>query len=392
MKAVVFHSPKRMHVDDVEDPKLVDPRDAIVRVTSTAICGSDLHIYNGFFPQLSNFVMGHEFMGVVEEVGSGVANLRRGDRVVVPFPIACGACFFCRVASPVNCVHSNPEKYGPEGGLLDGKGGGLFGYTKFYGGWNGGQAEYVRVPFADYGPRLVPEDLSDEKVLFLTDVFPTGWSGVAWAKLQGGETVAVFGAGPVGIMAAKAAWLQGAGRVVVVDVQPYRLAIAKRAANAETIDAGDVDPVEAIRAMTDGRGADVCIDAVGMEADRSVFAKVKAVAHGERGTIDVLRTCFSAVRRAGVVSILGVYGTNYDNFPLAQMFDKGIRVQGGQAPVHNHIDDLIALVANGKVVLDDIVTHTLPLSDAPHAYEIFNKKQDGCLKVVLKPGLASTKA
>jgi S-(hydroxymethyl)glutathione dehydrogenase / alcohol dehydrogenase len=386
MKAVVFHSPKNMKVDDVEDPRIVEPRDAIVRVTSTAICGSDLHIYNGFFPQLSNFVMGHEFMGVVEETGSAVTNLRRGDRVVVPFPIACGACFFCQSASPVNCEHSNPEKYGPEGGLLDQKGGGLFGYTKYYGGWNGGQAEFVRVPFADYGPRRVPEGLSDEKVLFLTDIFPTGWTAVSWAKLKGGETVAVFGAGPVGIMAAKSAWLQGAGRVVIVDIQPYRLAIAARAAKAETIDASDVDPVEAIRSMTDGRGADVCIDAVGMEADRSFLDKAKAIVHGERGTIDVLRTCFSAVRRAGVVSVVGVYGTNYDNFPLAQMFDKGIRLQGGQAPVHNYIDELIPLVATGKVVLDDIITHTLPLSEAPRAYEIFNKKQDDCLKVVLKPG------
>lgn len=385
MKAVVFHSPKNMQVDDVEDPRIVDPRDAILRVTSTAICGSDLHIYNGFFPQLSNFVMGHEFMGVVEEVGSGVTNLRRGQRVVVPFPIACGACFFCTHQSPVNCEHSNPEKYGPEGGLLDQKGGGLFGYTKFYGGWDGGQAEFVRVPYADYGPRVVPEGLSDEQVLFLTDVFPTGWSAVAWAELQGGETVAVFGAGPVGIMAAKAAWLQGAGRVFVVDIEPYRLEIARRAAKAETIDASDVDPVEAIRSMTSGRGADVCIDAVGMEADRSFFDKVMAVAHGQRGTIDVLKSCFSAVRRAGTVSVVGVYGTTYDNFPLAQMFDKGIKMRGGQAPVHNYIDQLIELVATRKVVLEDIITHTLPLSDAPRAYELFNKKKDNCLKVVLKP-------
>ena len=385
MKAVVFHNPKSMKVDDVEDPRIADPRDAIVRVTSTAICGSDLHIYNGFFPQLSNFVMGHEFMGVVEEVGSAITTLRRGDRVVVPFPIACGGCFFCTHASPVNCEHSNPRKYGPEGGLLDGKGGGLFGYTKFYGGWNGGQAEYVRVPFADYGPRLVPGDLADEKVLFLSDIFPTGWTAVSWAKLEGGETVAVFGAGPVGIMAAKAAWIQGAGRVIIVDIEPYRLEIARRAAKAETIDAGELDPVEEIRDMTEGRGADVCIDAVGMEADRSFMGKVKAVAHGERGTIDVLRKCFSAVRRAGVVTVVGVYGTSYDNFPLAQMFDKGIRLQGGQAPVHNFIDELLELVASGRVTLDDIITHTLPLTEAPRAYEIFNQKQDDCLKVVLKP-------
>jgi alcohol dehydrogenase len=386
MKAVVFHRPKSMQVDEVRDPAVEHPRDAIVRVTSSAICGSDLHIYNGFFPQLSRFVMGHEFMGVVEELGAEVRNLSRGDRVVVPFPISCGACFFCSHGSPVNCEHSNRDKYGPEGALLDEKGGGLFGYTKLYGGWPGGQAEYVRVPFADVGPRRVVDEVSDEQVLFLSDIFPTGWAAIDWAELEGGETVAIFGAGPVGIMAGKAAWLQGAGRVVLVDIQPYRLEIARRAANAETIDASTVDPVETIRSMTEGRGADVCVDAVGMEANRSLLDKVSAIAHGQRGTIDVLRKCFSAVRRNGRVSVVGVYGTSYDNFPLAQVFDKGIRLRGGQAPVHNYIDELLALVVDGKVDLSDIITHTLPLSEAPRAYEIFNRKQDDCLKVVLKPG------
>jgi alcohol dehydrogenase len=386
MKAVVFHGPKRIEVDEVEEPRIEDARDAIVRVTATAICGSDLHIYNGFFPQMSRFVLGHEFMGVVEEVGSAVGNLRKGDRVVVPFPISCGSCFFCEHRSPVNCEASNAEKYGPEGGLLDGKGGGLFGYTKFYGGWNGGQAEFVRVPFADVGPRRVPDELTDEQVLFLTDIFPTGWTAIDWADPEPGATVAIFGAGPVGIMAGKAAWLRGAERVVLVDIEPYRLEIGKRAAKAETIDASDIDPVEAIRAMTSGRGADVCVDAVGMEANRSFFDKVLAVAHGQRGTIDVLRNCFSAVRRNGKVSVIGVYGTTYDNFPLAQMFDKGIRVRGGQAPVHNYIDDLMRLVVERRVVLDDIITHRLPLSDAPRAYSLFNKKEDDCLKVVLRPG------
>jgi S-(hydroxymethyl)glutathione dehydrogenase/alcohol dehydrogenase len=385
MRAVVFHKPKRVQVDQVEDPKLENARDVILKITSTAICGSDLHIYNGFFPQLSPFVLGHEFMGIVQEVGKGVTTLRAGDRVVVPFPISCGACFFCTHDSPVNCERSNVEKYGPEGALLDQKGGGLFGYTKFYGGWNGGQAEYVRVPFADVGPRKVPEQLTDEQVLFLTDVFPTGWTAIDWAELKGGETVAIFGAGPVGIMAAKAAWLRGAGRVFVVDILDYRLAIAAKAAKAEVVDASREDPVELLRAATEGRGPDVCVDAVGMEAHRSLLDKVKAVAHGERGTIDVLRTCFSAVRRAGTVTIVGVYGTPFDNFPIAQMFDKGLRVRCGQAPVHNYVDALLRLVQEGRVALDDIITHTLPLADAPRAYDIFNDKQDGCLKVVLKP-------
>ena len=385
MRAVVFHKPKSVQVDNVDDPRIEDARDAIVRVTATAICGSDLHIYNGLLPGGKPFVLGHEFMGVVEEVGRGVTNLQRGDRVIVPFPIACGACFFCTHESPVSCERSNVQNYGPEGGLLQQKGGGLFGYTALYGGWDGGQAELARVPFADVGPRKVPDGLSDKEVLFLTDVFPTGWTAIDWAELEGGETVAIFGAGPVGIMAAKAAWLRGAGRVLLVDVEAYRLEIGATAARAETIDASQVDPVEVIRGMTEGRGADVCVDAVGMEADRSFLDKMKAVLHGERGTIDVLRTCFSAVRRAGTVTVVGVYGTHYDNFPFAQVFDKGLRLRGGQAPVHNYVDELLALVASKQVRLDDIVTHELPLGQAPHAYEIFNQKLDRCLKVVLRP-------
>ncbi len=385
MRAVVFRKPKSVDVETVADPTLQDARDAIVRVTSTAICGSDLHIYNGLLPSAKPFVLGHEFMGVVEEVGTAVTNLRRGDRVVVPFPIACGACFFCTHKSPVNCTRSNADNYGPEGGLLTDKGGGLFGYTQLYGGHDGGQAEYARVPFADVGPRKVPDGLRDREVLFLTDVFPTGWTAIDWAELQGGETVAIFGAGPVGIMAAKAAWLQGAGRVILVDIEGYRLEIGRTAGRAEVVDASKDDPVEVIRAWTEGRGADVCVDAVGMEADRSLLDKVKAVVHAERGTIDVLRSCFSAVRRAGTVTVVGVYGTHYDNFPFAQVFDKGLRLRGGQAPVHNYIDQLLDLVASKRVVLDDIITHELPLADAAHAYEIFNDKQDRCLKVVLQP-------
>ena len=203
MKALVFHAPKLVQVDTVDDPKILDPRDAIVRVTSTAICGSDLHIYNGFFPQLRPMVLGHEFMGIIEEVGSGVTNLKRGDRVVVPFPISCGHCYFCKQEMTTNCEHSNEKNYGPEGGVLTQKAGALFGYTDLYGGYDGGQAEFVRVPYADFGPRKVPDSLTDEQVLFLTDIFPTGWAGIDWADMKGGETVAVFGCGPVGIMAKK---------------------------------------------------------------------------------------------------------------------------------------------------------------------------------------------
>ena len=368
MKAVVFHKPGDMRVDDVADPVLERDDDVILKVTATAICGSDLHIYNGFFPQLKPMVMGHEFMGVVEEVGSGVTHLAKGDRVVVPFPIACGSCFFCQQDLPGHCEHSNPEKYGPEGGLLEDKGGGMFGYTDLYGGYSGGQAQYVRVPYANVGPRKITSDLSDDQVLFLTDIFPTGYSAVDWAGVNGGETVAVFGCGPVGLMAQKSAWLRGAGRVIGIDLQDYRLDMARRSANSETINLANQEPVEAIREMTDGRGADVCIDAVGMEADRTLLNRLSNVVHGQMGSIKALEYCISAVRRGGRVSVVGVYGIPYDNFPLGQIFDKGISLYFGQAPVHKHIDALIQHVEQGEIQLDDIITHRLPLDQAPHAY------------------------
>ncbi len=385
MKAVVFHKPGDMRVDDVADPAIEQTDDIILKVTATAICGSDLHIYNGFFPQLKPMVMGHEFMGIVEETGRGVTRLSKGDRVVVPFPIACGSCFFCNRGLPGHCEHSNPEKYGPEGGLLDDKGGGLFGYTDLYGGYSGGQAEYVRVPYANFGPRKVSGDLSDDQVLFLTDIFPTGYSAVDWAGVKGGEAVAVFGCGPVGLMAQKSAWLRGAGRVIGVDLQDYRLEAARKTANAETINLNDQDPVEAIRDMTDGRGADVCIDAVGMEADRTLMDRVSNLVRMQVGSIKALELAISAVRRGGVVSIVGVYGVPYDNFPLGQIFDKGLSLYFGQAPVQKHIDALIKYVEQGKIQLDDIISHRMPLADAPHGYSIFNKKEDNCVKVVLQP-------
>ncbi|WP_291912453.1 zinc-dependent alcohol dehydrogenase [Chitinophaga sp. CB10] len=385
MKAAVFHRPGKITMDNVPDPKLEQDTDIILKVTSTAICGSDLHIYDGFFPQTHPLVMGHEFMGIVEETASGIKNLRPGDRVVVPFPISCGHCYFCKHDLPVACEHSNPEFYGPEGDLMKGKGGGLFGYTDLYGGYDGGQAEYVRVPYANVSPRIVPEGFSDEQVLFLTDIFPTGWAAIDWARLQGGETVAIFGAGPVGLMAQKAAWLQGAGRVIAIDPLDYRLATAAAANKVETINPTRVDPVQAIRDMTDGRGADVCVDAVGMEADRSAFEKLKAVINVEKGTPKVMELCFEAVRRGGTVTVVGVYGSPYDNFPIHRIFDKGIILQFGQAPVQKYIDHLITLITSGKVVLNDIITHQLPLSEVAHAYEIFKKKEDDCVKVILKP-------
>ena len=387
MKALRIHGAKDVRVDNVDDPELQDSRDVILRVTSTAICGSDLHIYNGSIPQLRPMTLGHEFMGIVEEVGKGVTNLKRGDRVVVPFPIACGHCLFCNHDLPGHCENSNPEYYGPEGGLMTEKGGALFGYTDFYGGYDGGQAEFVRVPYADYGPRKVPDNLTDEQVLFLTDIFPTGYSGIDWADVKGGEIIAVFGAGPVGIMAAKSAWLRGAARVIIVDTQKYRLDKAKKTANAEGILwESHQQVVDEIRSMSHGYGADVCVEAVGFEPDRDLLDRVKSVINLEKGSPKVLLACMSAVRRGGYVTVLGVYATPFDNFPVGQFFDKGITLRGGQAPAHKHIDRLLEHVANGDVRLDDIISHTLPLSRAAHGYDIFRNKKDNCLKVVLKPG------
>ena len=387
MKAAVIHGPRNIQCDNVEDPKIENTRDVILKVTATAICGSDLHIYSGGLPQPRPMTLGHEFMGIVEEVGSAVKNLQRGDRVVVPFPIACGGCFFCNHHLPGHCENSNPDHYGPEGGLLTEKGGALFGYTDLYGGYDGGQAEYVRVPYADYGPRKVPDSLSDEQVLFLTDIFPTGYTGIDWGEVKGGESVAIFGAGPVGIMAAKSAWLRGAERVMIVDTLQYRLDKAKAAANAETIlwDDGAKEVVEKIRSMTGGRGADVVVEAVGFEPDRNLLDRAKAVINLEKGSPKVLEACMSAVRRGGIVSVLGVYPTTYDNFPIGQFFDKGIVLKGGQAPAHKHIDALLKYVQEGKVKLDDIITHRLPLTEVAHGYKIFKDKEEDCVKVVLKP-------
>ncbi|AKK74555.1 dehydrogenase [Chryseobacterium gallinarum] len=386
MKAAVIHSPGTITCDTVEDPGIKNPTDIILKVTSTAICGSDLHMYSGAIPQLRPMVMGHEFMGVVEETGKDITHLKVGDRVVVPFPISCGSCFFCRHDLPTACEHSNPDHYGPEGGLITEKGGALFGYTDLYGGYDGGQAQYVRVPYAHVGPRKVPENLTDEQVLFLTDIFPTGYTGVMWGNLKGGETVAIFGAGPVGSMSAKSSILHGAKKIIVIDTRQYRLNQIKNLTGCDTIlweDGKEV--IQQIRDLTDGRGADLCIDAVGFEPDRNFLDRAKAVLNLEKGSIKVLEACMSSVRRGGTVSILGVYPVNYDNFKLGQIFDKGITIKAGQCNVHTIIDKLLDYVQSGQVVLDDIITHRLSLEDVAKGYDIFDKKLDDCVKVVLDP-------
>ena len=385
MKAAVFHKPGDISYDTVPDPRIEEGGDVILRVTSTAICGSDLHILSGAVPQPTDMIMGHEFMGIVEEVGPAVKNLKKGDRVIVPFPIACGSCFFCNHGASPHCENSNYKHYGPNGDLADQKGAALFGYTDLYGGYSGGQAEYVRVPYADISPRKIPDNITDEQALFLTDIFPTGWSAIDWAQLKGGEVVAIFGSGPVGLMAQKAAWINGASRVIAIDPLDYRLERAKAVNKVATLNPHTVDVVEAIREMTGGRGADMCVDAVGFEPERNILDKMKSTINFQKGSIKVMEACFKAVRRSGTVSIVGVYGSPYDNFPVHRMFDKGITIKQGQAPVLNYIDHLIDLVTQEKVVLDDIISHNLPLSDVAHAYKIFDEKQDDCVKVILKP-------
>ena len=334
MKAVVFHLPKKVAVDRVTEPTILEPTDCVIRVTTTAICGSDLHIYNGAFPQFKNMILGHEFMGIVEETGKEVRRIQKGDRVIVPFPIGCGTCWFCRHGLTTACEKTNPRHYGPEGAAASRKGGGMYGYTDLYGGYPGGQSEYVRVLYGDFNARRVPDNLKDEQVLLLTDIFPTGWCGINWAQPRPGDTVAVFGCGPVGLMAQKAAWLHDAGRVIGIDIVPYRLEMARTAARAETINAADEDPVAAVRDKTEGRGADICVDAVGMEVHRGFFKKIANVLHMQRGSITALENCISAARRCGTVVDMGVYATTYDNFPLGQMFDKAVTLRLGQALEH----------------------------------------------------------
>lgn len=384
MKALVFHKAKDIRCEEAKDPRIEHARDVILRVTATSICGSDLHIYNGYFPQRSRQVLGHEFMGVVEEVGPRVHNLKRGDRVVVPFPIACGECWFCQRELPIHCEASNPGRYGPDGRV--GRGGGLFGYTDEYGHYDGGQAELVRVPFADFGPRLVPEGLPDDEALFLSDIIPTGWTAAEWCGLRDGESVAVFGCGPVGLMALKSAKLMGAGLMIAVDPLRYRRELAARLTGAVPVDPDKTDAVEEIRRLTAGRGADACIDAVGLEAEHGVLQSLTNVIHLTAGSIGALKAAIAGVRRGGAVSVIGVYGAPPRDFPLDMVFDKGLRLRAGQAPVQARIGKLLELVAQGKLSAKDIVTHRLPLEDGPAAYKMFNDKRDGVVKVILTPG------
>jgi threonine dehydrogenase-like Zn-dependent dehydrogenase len=389
MKALCYVGKHDVRVEDVPDPVLVNPRDAIVQVTSTAICGSDLHLYDGFVPtMLRGDILGHEFMGRVVEVGAEVHDLAVGDRVVVPFPIACGRCWYCKEQLWSLCDNSNPNAWLAE--VFWGHSpAGLFGYSHILGGYAGGQAEYVRVPFADVGPLKIEDDaLPDEQVLFLSDILPTGYMAAEQCDIQPGQVVAVWGCGPVGQFAIQSAKLLGAERVIAIDRFGPRLELAERH-GAEVLDYEQVDVLEELRDRTGGRGPDACIDAVGLEAHgHGLTAFYDAVATRvflESDRPIALREAILACRKGGVVSLAGVYGGLSDKIPMGAAFNKALRLRMGQTHVHRYLRPLLDRIVRGEIVPADIVTHRLALSDAPHAYEIFRDKKEECIKVVLKP-------
>jgi threonine dehydrogenase-like Zn-dependent dehydrogenase len=380
-----------VEVEDVPEPKILNDRDAIVRITSTAICGSDLHLYDGYVPTMKRGdVLGHEFMGEVVEVGKGVANLKAGDRVVVPFPIACGRCEMCRRELYSLCENSNPNARLAEK-LFGFPTAGIFGYSHLTGGFAGGQAEYARVPFADVGPiRIEDASIADETVLFLSDILPTGYMGAELCDLRGGEVVAVWGAGPVGQFAAASAKLLGAERVIVIDRFDYRLQVAREHTGVETLNYEDVDKVpEALKELTGGRGPDACIDAVGLEAHHHgpayAYDRVKQALRQETERPIALREAIMSCRSGGVVSIMGVYGGLMDKFPIGALMNRGLTIRTGQCHVQRYMRPLLERILNGDIDPTFIITHTLPLDDAPRGYELFKHKQDDCLKVILKP-------
>ncbi|MFW6202197.1 MAG: zinc-dependent alcohol dehydrogenase [Gemmatimonadota bacterium] len=379
MQAVTYHGPGDVRVDRREDPRIEHPNDVILRVTRAAICGSDLHLFRGLIPDTRvGDIFGHEFTGVVEEVGPDVRNLERGDRVVVPFNISCGTCFFCERDMYAICENTNPNSEIACG---------VFGYSHKTGGYHGGQAEYVRVPFADVGPMKIPDELEDDDVLFLSDIFPTGYQAAEMGEVEGGETVAVFGCGPVGLFAQKAAWLLGAERVIAVDHVLDRLEFAREYNGVETLDFEAVgDVVMLLKEMTDGRGPDVCIDAVGLEADGSRMHHVLGRSLKlEAGSPLVIEQCVQAVRKGGVVSIVGVYGPPWNLLPMGTAMNKNLTLRMGQCNVRRYMPHLLEHIREGRVDARRVTSHHVPLSEAPHAYEMFARKTDGTRKVVLHP-------
>ena len=391
MKAVCWMGKEKMQVNDVPDPKILNPRDAIIRVTSTAICGSDLHLYDGYVPTLEQGdILGHEFMGEIVELGPGVdkSRLKIGDRVVIPFTIACGSCFFCKEKLWSCCDNSNPNAWIPEK-LMGYSPSGLFGYTHMMGGYAGGQAQYVRVPFADVGPLKIPDGLTDEQVLFLSDIFPTGYMGAENCNIRPGDTVAIWGCGPVGQFAIRSAFMLGAGRVIAIDRVPERIAMAQ-AGGAETLNFDEVDNViEALHDLTGNQGPDSCMDAVGMEASGhgAVYAldraKQAARLSFERPT--VLRQVILACRKGGTISVPGVYGGFVDKIPMGAFMNKGLTMKTGQTHMMRYMGPLLERIQAGEIDPSFVISHTLPIDAAPDAYKMFRDKKDRCTKVVLKP-------
>jgi len=389
MKAVVWHGKEDVRVDNVPDPVIQQPTDAIVRITSTAICGSDLHLYSKLFPIMrEGDIIGHEPMGIVEEVGSDVEHISPGDRVVIPFNISCGHCFFCNEQLYSQCETTRDRgKLAEAASLLGrGKGASLFGYTHVYGAVPGGQAEYLRVPQAHFGPIKVPEGPPDERFLYLSDVLPTSWQAVAYADVPEGGTLGVWGLGPIGQMCARIALNQGAGRVIGVDNVPERLSLAAKY-GIETIDFSAVEDVKEIMLdLTDGRGVDAALDAVGMEAEGSFIDSFLQATKMQVDKAYALRQCIASIRRGGTLSISGVYAGPVQMFPLGDLFDMQIQVRMGQANVHAYVDDIMPLLTDEDPLgTQDLKTHEMPLQDAPLGYEIFQKKQDGAIKCILKP-------
>jgi threonine dehydrogenase-like Zn-dependent dehydrogenase len=389
MKANCWTGKKSVEIEDVPDPTILNPRDAIVRITATAICGSDLHLYNGFMPGMARGdIIGHEFMGEIVETGRAVKNLKVGDRVVVPFPISCGNCFFCQKELFSLCENSNPNAAAAEK-LWGQSPAGIFGYSHILGGYAGGQAEYARVPYADVGPIKV-DGLSDEQALFLSDILPTGWMAAENCDIEPGDTVAIWGCGPVGQFAIVSAFLLGAGRVIAIDRFPYRLEIARKHTRAETINYEEVgDLSEALKELTGGRGPDRCIDAVGLEAHspgfHGAYDRAKQAMRLESDRPSALREAIVNCRSGGTVSVPGVYGGLVDKFPFGTIVNRSLTIKSGQTHVQRYMRPLLERIQAGEIDPTFIITHRLTLDEAPHGFEIFNNKQDECLKVVLTP-------
>lgn len=375
MKAVIYDGLKDVKVKQVGDPRIMEEDDLIVKVTSTAICGSDLHLIHGFIPNLpAGSILGHEVMGIVEEAGPGVNRIKKGDRVVIPFPVSCGHCWFCDHNLWSQCDNSN----------ANGEVGGIYGYSKTYGGYDGGQAQYMRVPYANVGPHLVPEEMSDEQVLFLTDILPTSYWGTEIARVKPDDTVVVLGCGPVGLLAQKWAAFKKAKRVIAVDYIDYRLEHAARFNGVETINLKKHENTgEYIKEITGG-GADSVIDCVGMDGIMTLVETLESAVKLQGGSKSAIEIASQAVRKGGTVALVGVYGARYNMFPLGDFFSRNITLKMGQCPAHTYVEPILDLIKMGAFDPTDIITHVLPLDKAEYAYEIFDQKKDDCIKVILK--------